>query len=143
MSCVWAELVSRLSGNQTCKTDMLEHGGTYTIRSILKRCLLVSCPFPARPFTFLESTLKQVFSDLLIEIFGHPHWSNCKDPFNKYTIRSIVCEASCYSVTRSLGHSVTLSLGHSVTGSLGHSVTWSLNHSITWSLSHSVTLFST
>ena len=32
----------------------------------------------------------------------------------KYTIRSIVCEASCHSVTRSLGHSVTWSLCHSV-----------------------------
>ena len=31
---------------------------------------------------------------------------------NKYTIRSIVCEASCYSLTQSLGHSVTRSLGH-------------------------------
>ena len=37
---------------------------------------------------------------------------------DKYTIRSIVCEASCHSVTRSLGHSVTRSLGHSVTLSL-------------------------
>ena len=27
--------------------------------------------------------------------------------FTKYTIRSIVCEASCHSVTRSRGHSVT------------------------------------
>ena len=27
----------------------------------------------------------------------------------KYTIRSIVCEASCHSVTQSLGHSVILS----------------------------------
>ena len=41
----------------------------------------------------------------------------------KYTIRSIVCEASC----------------HSVTWSLGHLVTWSLSHSVTWSLSHLVT----
>ena len=30
----------------------------------------------------------------------------------KYTIRSIVCEASYHSVTRSLGHSVTRSLDH-------------------------------
>ena len=37
--------------------------------------------------------------------------------FTKYTIRSIVCEASCHSVTRSLGHSVTRSLGHLVTQS--------------------------
>ena len=35
----------------------------------------------------------------------------------KYTIRSIGCEASCYLVTRSLGHLVTWSLGHSVTSS--------------------------
>ena len=49
----------------------------------------------------------------------------------KYTIRSIVCEASCHSVTRSLGHSVTRSLGHLVTRSLGHSVTRSLGHSVT------------
>ena len=32
----------------------------------------------------------------------------------KYTIRSIVCEASCHLVTRSLGQSVRWSLGHSV-----------------------------
>ena len=37
----------------------------------------------------------------------------------KYTIRSIVCEASCHQVTLSLGHLVTWSLGHSVTRSLG------------------------
>ena len=71
---------------------------------------------------------------------------------SKYTLRSIVCEASCHhvilssthpvtqslghSVTRSLGHLVTRSLGHSVTRSLGHSVTQSLGHSVTWSLSH-------
>ena len=46
----------------------------------------------------------------------------------KYTIRSIVCEASCHSFTRSLGHSVTQSLGHLVTWSLGHLVTRSLGH---------------
>ena len=64
-----------------------------------------------------------------------------------YTIRSIVCEASCHPVTwslghlvnRSLGHLVTLSISHSVTWSLGHSVTRSLGHSVTWSLGHSVT----
>ena len=49
----------------------------------------------------------------------------------KYTIRSIVCEASCYSVTRSFGHSVTWSLGHLVTWSLGHSVIPSLDQSVT------------
>ena len=35
----------------------------------------------------------------------------------KYTIRSIVCKASCHSVTRSLGHPVTRSLGLLVTWS--------------------------
>ena len=54
----------------------------------------------------------------------------------KYTIRSIVCEASCHPVTWSLGHLVTWSLGHSVTRSLGHSVTRSLGHSVTWSFGH-------
>ena len=44
----------------------------------------------------------------------------------KYTIWSIVCEASC--------HLVTMSLGHSVIWSLGHLVTWSLSDSVTWSL---------
>ena len=57
----------------------------------------------------------------------------------KYTIRSIVCEASCHSVTRSLSHSVTRSLGHLVTRSPGHSVTWSLGHPVTRSPSHPVT----
>ena len=33
----------------------------------------------------------------------------------KYTIRSIVCEASHHLVTHSLGHLVTWSLGYSVT----------------------------
>ena len=42
------------------------------------------------------------------------------------TIRSIVCEASCHPVTRSLGHLVTWSLGHFVTLSLGHLVTCSV-----------------
>ena len=46
----------------------------------------------------------------------------------KYTIRSIVCEASCHLVTRSHGHVVTWSHGHWVTWSLGHSVTGSLGH---------------
>ena len=67
---------------------------------------------------------------------------------NKYTIRSIVCEASGNLVTRSLSHLVTRSLwflGHSVTRSLSHSVTQSLGHSVTQSLGHSVirSLFST
>ena len=65
----------------------------------------------------------------------------------KYTIRSIVCEASCHPVTRSLGHSITWSIGHSVTWSFGHSVIRSLGHlvvrslchSVTWSLGHLVT----
>ena len=38
----------------------------------------------------------------------------------KYTIRSIVCEASYHLVTRLQGHLVTRSLGHLVTRSLGH-----------------------
>ena len=37
----------------------------------------------------------------------------------KYTIRSIVCEASCHPVTKSFS-SVTRALGHLVTWSLGH-----------------------
>ena len=57
----------------------------------------------------------------------------------KYTIRSIVCEASCHLVTRLLGHSVTQLLGRLVTRSLRHSVTRSLGHLITCSLSHSFT----
>ena len=36
----------------------------------------------------------------------------------KYTIRSIVCEASCHSVTRSLGYSVTRSLSISLFSTL-------------------------
>ena len=32
--------------------------------------------------------------------------------YSKYTIRSIVCEASCHSVTWSLGHLVTQSYDH-------------------------------
>ena len=60
---------------------------------------------------------------------------------DKYTIRSIVCEASCHSVTQSLGHLVPLSLGHSVTRSLGPSVTRSLGNSVTRSISHTVTIF--
>ena len=38
-----------------------------------------------------------------------------KSVLRKYTIRSIVCEAFCHSVTWSLGHSFTWSLGHLVT----------------------------
>ena len=49
--------------------------------------------------------------------------SDPSDISSKYTIRSIVCKASC--------HSVPWSLGHSVTRSLGHLVTWSLSHMIT------------
>merc|ERR1712155_206667 len=51
---------------------------------------------------------------------GRVDFSNCKDL--KYTFRSIVCEASCHPVTRSLCHLVTRSLGHSVTWSLSHRV---------------------
>ena len=57
----------------------------------------------------------------------------------KYTIRSIVCEASCHLVTRSFGHSIAWSLSHSVTQSLSHLVTRSLGHTATHSLGHSVT----
>ena len=69
---------------------------------------------------------------------------------NKYTIRSIVCEASCHPVTQSFGHLIIQSFGHSFTQSLGHLVTWvtrslgqsvtqSLGHLLTWSLGHLVT----
>ena len=51
----------------------------------------------------------------------------------QYTIRSIVCETSCHSVTRSLGHSVPRSLGHSVIRSLGHLVTRLLGYLVTQS----------
>ena len=47
----------------------------------------------------------------------------------KYTIRSIVCEASSHPIL-SFSHSVTWSLGHSVT----QSVTQSLGHSVNQSL---------
>ena len=57
----------------------------------------------------------------------------------KYTIRSIVCEASRHLVTWSLCHMVTQSLGHSVTRSLGHSVAWSLGHSVTFTIFNIVT----
>ena len=39
-----------------------------------------------------------------------------------YAIRSIVCEAFCHAVIRSLGHLVTPSLGHYVILSFCHSV---------------------
>ena len=55
----------------------------------------------------------------------------------KYTIRSIVCKASCHLVTWSLGHLVTRSLGHSVAWSLGHSVIRSLGYLVT----HMITIF--
>ena len=65
----------------------------------------------------------------------------------KYTIQSIVCEASCHSIIQSIHHLVTLSLSHlviqSLTWSLSHLVTsstWSLGHLVTWSLGHLVTL---
>ena len=58
----------------------------------------------------------------------------------KYTIRSIVCEASCHPVTQSFGHFIIQSFGHLITQSLGHSLTWSLGHPVTWSFGHSVTL---
>ena len=67
-----------------------------------------------------------------IPFFGKP----C---ITKFTIRTIVCEASwhpvsCHPVIWSLGHLVTRSLGHSVIRSLGHLVTWSLGHLVTQSL---------
>ena len=46
----------------------------------------------------------------------------------KYTIRSIVCEASCHPVTQSFSHLIIQSFGHSVTWSLGHLLTWLLGH---------------
>ena len=58
---------------------------------------------------------------------------------SKYTIRSIVCEASCHPIIQSLGHSVTRSLSHLVTVSLGHWVIRSLGHSVSWSLGLLVT----
>ena len=79
-----ADFLGTRHARQTC-WNMVVH-----TQYVLKRCLLVSCPCPASAFTFLESTLKQVFSDLQIEIFGHPHWSNCKDPFNLPIILSIL-----------------------------------------------------
>ena len=50
----------------------------------------------------------------------------------KYIIRSIVDEASCHLVSRSVGQSVTQSLGYLVTcsRSFGHLVIWSLGNSI-------------
>ena len=63
---------------------------------------------------------------------------------SKYTIRSIVCEASCHPVTQSLDHSVIQSpgqwsLSHLITWSLSCLVTWSLGHLVTWSLGHLIT----
>ena len=55
---------------------------------------------------------------------------------NKYTIQSIICEASCHPVTQSLGHLIIQSFGHLVTRSLGHLITQSLSHSIAQSLDH-------
>ena len=40
---------------------------------------------------------------------------NVNDIYDKYTIQSVVCEASCHPVIQSLGHSVTRSLVHLVT----------------------------
>ena len=42
---------------------------------------------------------------------------------SKYTIRSIVCEASCHAVSLSFGHLMIQSLGHLVTRSHGRMVT--------------------
>ena len=58
-----------------------------------------------------------------------------------YTIRSIVYEAFCHSVTRLLGHLVTRSLGHLVTWSLGHSVTRSLNICYTHTLTNNIRIY--
>ena len=54
----------------------------------------------------------------------------------KYTIWSLVFEASCHLVTWSLCHLFTWSLGHLVTWSLSHSVTRSLSHLVTQSYCH-------
>ena len=106
--------------------------------------------------TFVTSPSHKITLDGCIYCYCTYHYHIHKI---KYTIRSIVCEASCHPVTQSLvtqsfsfsviqspGHLVTWSLGHLVTWSLGHSVTWllgylvtrSLGHSVTWSLGHSV-----
>ena len=85
-----------------------------------------------------------------LKVGGKNCWIKRSDMILKaYTIRSIVCKASCQPVTWSLGHLVTWSLGHLVTRSLGHVVTRStrspghpvirsLGHSVTLSLGHSV-----
>ena len=70
-------------------------------------------------------------------------WTWCNNAFKQYTIRSIVCEASCHLVTWSLRHSVTKSLGHSVTLSLGHLVTH-FNLSTNWltnELTHNIRIY--
>ena len=90
-----ADFLGTRHARQTC-WNMVVH-----TQYVLKRCLLVSCPCPASAFTFLESTLKQVFSDLLIEIFGHPHWSNCKDPFN---LPIILCILSMSNIASKSAH---------------------------------------
>ena len=97
----------------------------------------------------LTAISHEIKYNLLLWIF-HNRGSQGTNCNQKYTIRSIVCEASCHSVTRSLAHLVTRSLGHSVLGhsvtrSLGHLVTWSLGHLVTWFLGHLVirSLFST
>ena len=54
----------------------------------------------------------------------------------EYTIRSIVCEASCHLVTQSFSLLIIWSFSHSVIQSLGHSVTWSLGHFVTLPLCH-------
>ena len=58
-----------------------------------------------------------------------------------YTIRSIVCEASCHPVTQSFGHLIIQSFGHLVIQSLGHLVTWSLGHLVTSSVTLSLATY--
>ena len=64
---------------------------------------------------------------------------------SKYTIRSIVCEASCHPVIRPIwssiqsSHLVICSSGHLVIWSFGYLVIWSFGHLVTRLLCHSVT----
>ena len=76
--------------------------------------------------------------------FRLANFSTCRSTrhtwYVKYTIWSIICEASCHPVL-SPSHVVIWSIGHSVTRSLGRLVTRSLGHSVTQSL-HPVILSS-
>ena len=90
----------------------------------------------------IEAQSNVAIKEALKQRLNHRREANLKAGrwiYWKYTIRSIVCEASCHPVTQSFGHSVTWSLGHLVTRSLSHSVTWTLCRLVTRSLGHSVT----